>query len=47
MKTFVISHVTLVISEVGVTLGPVRVMGAGVDHQCSALLCIVPHHHYQ
>jgi len=30
MKTLVISHVTLVMSYLVVTLGPVRVMGAGV-----------------
>ena len=30
MKTLVVSHVTLVMSYLVVTLGPVRVMGAGV-----------------
>ena len=30
MKTLVVSHVTLVMSLLAVTLGPVRVMGAGV-----------------
>ena len=30
MKTLVVSHVTLVMSLLVVTLGPVRVMGAGV-----------------
>ena len=29
MKTLVVSHVTLVMSYLVVTLGPVRVMGAG------------------
>ena len=29
-ETLVISHVTLVMSQLVVTLGPVRVMGAGV-----------------
>ena len=30
MKTFVVLHVTLVMSQLVVTSGPVRVMGAGV-----------------
>ena len=30
MKTLVVSHVTLVMSKLVVTLGPVRVTGAGV-----------------
>ena len=29
-ETLVVSHVTLVMSQLVVTLGPVRVMGAGV-----------------
>jgi len=41
MKTLVVSHVTLVMSLLVVTLGPVRVMGAGVVvMMCVEEVCI-------